>query len=84
MDNGIKILLTRFYAVCFMCLYSVMVYESFPGLARLFGLRPESGIYPAACAFWFMAAVSACFWVVEPMSSRLIARFYQEHLEDDE
>lgn len=84
MSNGPKIIMTRFYAVCFMCLYSVMVYESFPGLARLFNLRPESGLYPAACAFWFVAALSACFWVVEPMSSRLIARLYQAHLKDEE
>jgi len=84
MSNGLKMIMTRFYAVCFMCLYSVMVYESFPGLARLFSLRPESGIYPAACAFWFLAAFSACFWVVEPKSNQVIARLYEKHLEDDE
>ncbi|HOB52827.1 MAG TPA: hypothetical protein PK176_11100 [Acidobacteriota bacterium] len=47
MSSSLKIIETRFYAVCFMCLYAVMVYESFPGLARMLGLRPKSGLYPA-------------------------------------
>lgn len=84
MNKGLKIIITRFYAVYFVSVYAIMIYNGFPGLAGLFGIQPETHLYKTVLACWFFAAFTVCFCVVERIANWVIVRHCRERQEDDE
>lgn len=88
MSNGSRIILTRFWAVYFVSVYAILVYNAIPGLAGLLRIRLGSALFNILFAGWFFMAFSVCFFVVERFYDRMIIRLARgneaDHEEHDE